>query len=392
MAGPRRRREFRPSTSFSHRRHKKGVDRRDKPGDDERETRQNQNPRDGIERRQLRSPERVYCCGLCSMPSSNRLYRLAVGGCLAAALALGTIPALGQIQNSGNENTKNPPNAEQTNSSTFFTTPPPIHVTVTLPQKEDQTPRTYEELCQAPKTNDDADVCQQWRMANAAEKQIYWLKKQYDLTKLEIGLLIGSILVTLAASCAALIAAYAAQKSAKVIPVLERALVYVSGFHQEIGTTIVNGIKTLDHIRVYFHFKNTGATPTRHLVHYSNWKAFRGDIPEEFDFPDIGDQEKVPVVIGPGVEILSAPLIIPKDIIQSVMDGIDAIYLWGWIDYNDVFPDSPRRRTEFCSKLLLPGLSDAGFPIVQTLHYKRHNGSDDECLKPPSPYVKPTQP
>ena len=324
------------------------------------------------------------------MLSSNRPYRLAIGGCFIAVLALCAIPALSQTQKL--EDTKNQPKAEQSNSPIFPTTPPLIRVTVTPPQKEDRVPRRYEELCKTPETNEDADICQQWRMANAAEKQIYWLKKQYGLTKLEIGLLIGSILVTFAATAAALVAAHAAQKSAKVIPDLERAFVYISGLHHEVDVAKNDKGKTLISIRIYHHFKNSGATPTKRLIHHSSWKAFEGDIPENFDFPDLGDQEKVPVVIGPGGEILSAPLIIPANNVESAMKGVDAIYMWGWIDYDDVFPDSPRHRTEFCSKLLLPGLNDAGFPVVQTLHYKRHNGSDDECLKPPSPYVKPVQP
>jgi hypothetical protein len=34
--------------------------------------------------------------------------------------------------------------------------------------------------------------------------------------------------------------------------------------------------------------------------------------------------------------------------IQKCAAGTHHYYLWGWVDYNDVFEDTPRRRSEFC--------------------------------------------
>ena len=67
--------------------------------------------------------------------------------------------------------------------------------------------------------------------------------------------------------------------------------------------------------------------------------------------------------------------------LSKINDGTKKIYVYGWVEYNDVFPDTPRHRTEFCSQIVRVGdyLRAEGVPLG--LHsYEQYNGADDECL------------
>ena len=138
------------------------------------------------------------------MPSSNRLYQLAVGGCLAAVLAFGTIPALGE----NDEETQTPkPAAKQEQPAV---TPPPPYIPE--PKKEPATEQQkglINEPCAEPK-----DLCQQFRMANAAENQLTLLAKQNDLISYEI----AALVLTLGAT------AWAARSASKAAAAAEDAL------------------------------------------------------------------------------------------------------------------------------------------------------------------------
>ena len=59
--------------------------------------------------------------------------------------------------------------------------------------------------------------------------------------------------------------------------------------------------------------------------------------------------------------------------------------IWGWADYDDIFPYTKRHRTEFCLQIKVITQPDGGRRI-QLPTYPRFNGFDDECLNKPKPY------
>jgi hypothetical protein len=76
---------------------------------------------------------------------------------------------------------------------------------------------------------------------------------------------------------------------------------------------------------------------------------------------------------------------------EAIRDGSQSLYLWGWAEYDDVFPGTPRRRTEFCYRIFVMGdPTDATVgnePGPQKVSFRwhlhnSHNGADGECGTP----------
>jgi len=133
--------------------------------------------------------------------------------------------------------------------------------------------------------------------------------------------------------------------------------------------------------------KNAGETPTQKMMMNINWKHFKEEIPEDFNFPD-ASQPPVYGFIGPKSFIHSCHVDIPIPLIEkAAFVGDHKIYIWGWVDYNDVFEGTPRRRTEFCYEILSESVPEKAL-IGFRLH-RKYNGADDECYRKPSPYVRP---
>jgi len=120
------------------------------------------------------------------------------------------------------------------------------------------------------------------------------------------------------------------------------------------------------------------------------------EIPDDFDFPDEwtpGElRENVPISIGARAETWCAPQEFHLVDVAHITQGDRHIYIWGWIDYSDVFAKTARHRTEFCFELMVIGNPDHPNPQnISVRTYRKHNGTDTECFRKPSPYIRPTR-
>jgi hypothetical protein len=79
-----------------------------------------------------------------------------------------------------------------------------------------QSANYYRALCNSSDEEKNRDLCQQWRMAEAAEKQARWTKRLFGLTVVEIGALVASLCFTAWAAMAAGLAARAANRSVEL--------------------------------------------------------------------------------------------------------------------------------------------------------------------------------
>jgi hypothetical protein len=132
---------------------------------------------------------------------------------------------------------------------------------------------------------------------------------------------------------------------------------------------------------LFLTWENTGQTPTRSALSNSNWASFEGDIPSDFQFPDDPEHGPFPGLLGPGQFQELNPRPIPIDVLKAADARKVRIYVWGWIEYNDVFVGTRRHRTEFSARLEVRGLP--GRQCFYGLRiYPKHNGADDECMKP----------
>ena len=56
------------------------------------------------------------------------------------------------------------------------------------------------------------------------------------------------------------------------------------------------------------------------------------------------------------------------------------------MDYNDVFDDTPRHRTEFCFDVTADDVEDRGQTYMRFPAHGRYNGADDDYVRRPRPY------
>ncbi|MHB8069757.1 MAG: hypothetical protein ACYDIC_17835 [Desulfobaccales bacterium] len=133
--------------------------------------------------------------------------------------------------------------------------------------------------------------------------------------------------------------------------------------------------------KITLEWKNTGNTPTKHMLCHANFNYFPEGIPDDYDYPDLMQEKPRKVIVGPKGFICHT-IIIPFPVVYHPHL---IIYMWAWADYNDVFKDTPRHRTEYCWKVKM---LETGVPQFDV--FGKHNGHDDECYRKPSPYTPPT--
>lgn len=130
-------------------------------------------------------------------------------------------------------------------------------------------------------------------------------------------------------------------------------------------------------------WENSGNTPTKGMQSHFNYALRDTELPDDFNFPDVENFTPAVSLIGPKVVITIEQINLPPAELRQIQSGQMRFYVWGWAEYSDIFPDTQRHRTEFCHELVVPGdidHPDGGTFIMR--NYKRHNGSDGDCLNP----------
>jgi hypothetical protein len=136
-------------------------------------------------------------------------------------------------------------------------------------------------------------------------------------------------------------------------------------------------------------WENTGSTPTRNGRSHINWKFFERSVPSDFDFPDFDEAGNriathdgyKSLIVGPRGTALAPLLDIEPAILKKVRDLQGRVLIWGWVEYDEVFSDAKRHRTEFCYQLVVTGTPASWVGFSQ---HKVYNGADEDCVKKPT--------
>jgi hypothetical protein len=106
---------------------------------------------------------------------------------------------------------------------------------------------------------------------------------------------------------------------------------------------------------------------------------------EDQFFPGTGPTNATST-IGPSITITGQTIDIPISLYDKLKAEGRGVYIWGWMEYDDVYaPSTPRRRTEFCVYLGWEGnpkVRGAGEP--KAYFYRSFNGSDSDCYRQPA--------
>jgi hypothetical protein len=125
-------------------------------------------------------------------------------------------------------------------------------------------------------------------------------------------------------------------------------------------------------LRVWVIWKNSGATPASPMrgVFGATWVPPGG----EFQFGQSGnDVQKKPFVLGPLTEITSGWIDIAAPHVVATLNKQSRQFIWGWVEYQDIFPGSLVHVSEFCLELSLDGQLKPGECRVFFGSYEEHN-------------------
>jgi hypothetical protein len=101
-------------------------------------------------------------------------------------------------------------------------------------------------------------------------------------------------------------------------------------------------------------WNNSGNTPALSESMLIWVEVVDGVLPVDFQF-DRAVDDHVSAVFGPNMALSSVYAWVSADDIQKFVAGEKTLYLWGWVKYRDVFPNTPERQTRFCYRLSVNG-------------------------------------
>jgi hypothetical protein len=122
-------------------------------------------------------------------------------------------------------------------------------------------------------------------------------------------------------------------------------------------------------------WKNCGMTPARRCHCRTSLEVFDGVIPRDFAYPDKAAPDITETNhFGPGQTFASrvGGLSVPDAI--AVERGKKHVYVWSWVEYDDIFGNT-RRRTEVCFDFRI---SEGRKTCVPTI-VGPFNGADEDC-------------
>lgn len=132
-------------------------------------------------------------------------------------------------------------------------------------------------------------------------------------------------------------------------------------------------------------YENTGTTPTRGARHRIGFKDFPNGMPADFDFRLNGRRLTDTVfAFGPKTTIDAGQVMVTKDTLDRLWAGRTHLYLWGWLQYRDVFRNTPDHITMFCVELAeikevsMPDLRKSTSEMEYT-NCPKHNCEDEDC-------------
>lgn len=193
------------------------------------------------------------------------------------------------------------------------------------------------------------------------------------------------------------IAAEAAKESADVakaqlalaersLTIAERALVAVS----DIVVTTISQHQIIVDYRIHINIINSGKTPARNYLSRANLVVV-DRIPDNFRFPDRPTKDTPDKgVIGPQSRTYFLIDLFIQDAIATY-ERRKRTFIYGWLEYDAIFPSGSRHRTEFCMEVevfadprhtpqIIQGRS---VPILTVRPYGRYNSYDEDCLYRP---------
>lgn len=260
------------------------------------------------------------------MFSRYRLCQLAVRGFLIGLILCSSV-ALSHAGEPKGKAPESKPAAEQR---------APIKPTApAIPLKTPDTAEQAKGLCDKPQNSKERDLCQQWRMAEAAQKQAKWTKRQFWITVAEVLGLLGVVVLTVLTAKAANRSAKAAESAVEVTR--------ISAEHQlRAYIFIKDALRTrrevMDPWVIEIHIKNFGQTPAYRAEFRVSAEIIDPADEAEFAFP-LPEIEDLKFDLAPDHEHTTRIDIpwLTGEVWREFKAHRKNIFLWGRVDFVDAF-------------------------------------------------------
>jgi hypothetical protein len=126
-------------------------------------------------------------------------------------------------------------------------------------------------------------------------------------------------------------------------------------------------------------WRNTGQTPALNCINWFIVRVFEPTIPKDFSPPPHDNlSEAVSVVVGQLSDQDGGLLAISNDNLLKASQKKAQIAIWGAVEYNDIFPNTPRHHTKYCAEIKVT-LNDEDLreaPTFTLERFGKHNSSD----------------
>jgi hypothetical protein len=245
-------------------------------------------------------------------------------------------------------------------------------------EQQRSAPDYYQISCERPNDHDAADLCEQRRMAQAAEDSVYWARVQALIGFFGF---VGVLITLVFTGQGTRAASRQVHLSRHALISTDRAFLFPKGCVLQASTSVES--KQIQHWLIYMQWENTGKTPPRYVRTQSVRTILPSRLPNDFDFSSFYVVADIQLLIPPGNIIQSDRFIITLEQMDDIIAGKQHLYFFGWIEYDDVFEGTPRHRTEFCHYMTGSGnpRNQETFSYRFSFH-RKHNGADEECDYP----------
>jgi hypothetical protein len=116
-----------------------------------------------------------------------------------------------------------------------------------------------------------------------------------------------------------------------------------------------------------------------------NIHPFDGEIPKDWDFPDLwptkaDDHGAGALGLAPKQAVPGQALGMTVELLDEIISGRKQVLLWGWAEYKDVFPNTDKHITRFAVRIDAGGNPrDPDRLFFSYSFLAKYNCSDEEC-------------
>jgi hypothetical protein len=153
----------------------------------------------------------------------------------------------------------------------------------------------------------------------------------------------------------------------------ERAFVFLEDFETEHTYNV--GLSQFERFVIMLRWKNNGTTPTKNMRIAVNWTHWMGDLSAGFDYR-YGD-ERPRMFLSPQATEWSAAIEIPPHVANAASKGDGHIFIWGRVDYEDIFPSTQPHFTQWCYRVNISIIDNQVHP-TRYVAFGDYNNSDED--------------